>query len=140
MTTKVLSLRVTSALADELRRRSEASGQSAAALAQQLVDEGLRQDRHPGIAFRGGPSGRRAGLPRGPDVWEIVSVLRRLGARGDEAVIEAAEWLNQDPREIRLAVAYYADYPAEVDARLRLEDEEQRRLQSVAERQQHLLG
>lgn len=140
MTSSVLSLRVPPPLAEELRRRSEAAGLSAAALAQRILDEGLRMERHPGITFRGGPSGRRAGLPRGPDVWEVVSVLRRLDAEGDEAVAEAAEWLGQPAREIHLAIDYYTDHPEEVDAQLRLSDEEQERLQRTTERRQLLLG
>ena len=140
MDTKVLSLRVAAPLAEDLRQRSEAAGVSAAALAQRLLDEGLRLERHPAIAFRGGPSGRRAGLPRGPDVWEVVSVLRRIDAEGDAAVAEAAEWLGQPTQEIRVALEYYADYPDEVDARLHREDEEQERLRRTTERRQLLFG
>lgn len=37
-------------------------------------------EAHPGIVFRDGPSGRRAGTAAGPDVWAVVSLL--LGLRG----------------------------------------------------------
>jgi hypothetical protein len=32
-------------------------------------------EEHPGIAFRDGPSGRRAALAGGPDVWEAIVTL-----------------------------------------------------------------
>ena len=65
------------------------------------MDEALRTEEHPGITFRAGPTGRRAGLVGGPDVWEVIDTLlivrdaepeladdalirARLGLRGDE--------------------------------------------------------
>ena len=45
-------------------------GASASSVAARLVDEGLRMDEHPGVMFRDGPTGRRAVLVGGPDVWE----------------------------------------------------------------------
>ncbi len=46
---------------------------------------------HPGIVFKDGPSGRRAGGGLGPDVWEVVTFLRQVEERGDEAIAAAAE-------------------------------------------------
>src|ERR1039457_4808289 len=51
-------------------------GLSLSAAANLLVDEGLRLTEHPGIAFRDGPTGRRAALAAGPDVWEVVRAVR----------------------------------------------------------------
>ncbi|MGA2830658.1 MAG: hypothetical protein ABSF03_31600, partial [Streptosporangiaceae bacterium] len=31
---------------------------------------------HPGIVFRAGPTGRRASLASGPDVWEAVRAIK----------------------------------------------------------------
>lgn len=90
---------------------------SAAAL---LVEEGLRMDTHPGIVFRQGPSGRRAGLAAGPDVWEIVRAVR--GTRAAEPSLDSAEVLAVVAENtglslpmLRVAVAYYAAFPDEVD-------------------------
>jgi hypothetical protein len=41
-------------------------------VAERLIEEGLRTEEFPGIAFRSGPTGRRVGLVGGPDVWEIA--------------------------------------------------------------------
>ncbi|MGH3769091.1 MAG: hypothetical protein ACRDS0_21610 [Pseudonocardiaceae bacterium] len=38
-------------------------------------DEALRVEEHPGISLRPGPTGRRAGLVGGPDVWEVIETL-----------------------------------------------------------------
>ena len=88
-----------------------------------FVDEALRCDEHPGIMFRPGPTGRRAGLVAGPDVWEVIDTLHTLRdaepGLADEALVEAtAEALGQPPRKVRIAVRYYAAYRAEVDDRI----------------------
>lgn len=83
---------------------------------QRYIEEGLRMDRHPGIVFRPGPAGRRPGLVGGPDVWEVVRVVRNVETRGERAIAEAASWLGLSDAQIRIAVEYYADYPAEIDA------------------------
>jgi len=44
---------------------------------------------HPGVLFRTGPTGRRAGLAAGPDVWEVVRAVR--SARGAEPAAEFAD-------------------------------------------------
>src|SRR5688572_21638250 len=72
-----LSVRFDDQVLERLRRRARAvPGLTPAGLAQRLVDEGLRMTEHPGIVFKDGPSGRRAALAFGPDVWEVVTFLR----------------------------------------------------------------
>lgn len=68
---------------------------------------------HPGIVFREGPSGRRAGLAgHGLDVWEVVETIRN--EEGD--VQAAAAYLAISPHLVAAARGYYADYPDEIDA------------------------
>ena len=58
---------------DVLRRLSDLAtrtGSSVSSTMERLLDEALRREAHPGITFRDGPSGRRAGLVAGPDVDE----------------------------------------------------------------------
>lgn len=75
-------------------------------------------DEHPGVVFKDGPGGRRAALAFGPDVWEVVKVLRELDERGDAAIGAAAELLALSPAKVRVAMRYYADYQAEIDAEI----------------------
>ncbi len=51
-------------------------GMSLSSAANRLVDEALRMSEHPGIMFRPGPTGRRAALAGGPDVWEVVRAVK----------------------------------------------------------------
>ena len=72
-----------------LDARSERLGESKARVAERLIEEGLRIEAFPGIVFRSGPTGRRAGIAGGPDVWEIVRDLKGVVAEGSTDPIEA---------------------------------------------------
>ncbi len=73
---------------------------------------------HPGIVFRRGPTGRRAALAGGPDVWELMFTLKSGKARGEEAITATAELLGLTDSQVRTAVRYYAAFPDEVDRRI----------------------
>lgn len=88
---------------------------SPATLAQRLIDEGLRTAAHPAVVFRDGPAGRRPSLINGPDVAEVVSIVRHLEDSGEEAIGEAARWLEIPHSAVRAAVDYYVEFTDEVD-------------------------
>ena len=119
---EVFSIRMTDSLAQRLRARAAESGEPVSRLAQRLIDEGLRMAVHPGIVFRPGPGGRRAALLNGPDVWEVIGLLRSLEARGDAAVGEAAQWLGVPVSAIGQALAYYGSFPGEIDEAIAAND------------------
>jgi hypothetical protein len=73
---------------------------------------------HPGVIFKDGPSGHRAALVYGPDIWEIIKYLREIDDRGPAALDAAAETFAADPGRIATAVSYYGDYPSEIDAEI----------------------
>jgi hypothetical protein len=119
-----LSIRFDDSLLARLRRRAQSvTGSSTSALAQRLIDEGLRMADHPGVIFKDGPSGRRAALAYGPDIWEIIKYIREIDDRGPAALDAAAEAFAADPGRIATAVSYYGDYPAEVDAEIAAADD-----------------
>ena len=62
---------------------------------------------HPGVIFKDGPSGRRAALAYGPDIWEIIKFLREVDERGPAALDAAAEVFAVDASRIATAVSYY---------------------------------
>lgn len=118
------SARLDAAVVDRLERRGARSGLNRSRLAERYIDEGVRMDDHPGIVFRDGPTGRRAGLVAGPDVWEVIGALRSTGLEGEEAIRVTAEWSGLSVRQVRDAIGYYSEYPSEVDERIRLNEEE----------------
>jgi hypothetical protein len=114
-TPKPFSVRMTQRTLDRLDRGARRRGESKARTAERLIDEGLRMEDHPGIAFRDGPAGRRPVLAAGPDVWEVVETLKGTGAKGEDAIVATAEWGNLTTGQVRIAVRYYADFTDEID-------------------------
>jgi len=111
-----LSIRFNDDLLERLRKRARGiSGATPSGLAQLLIDEGLRMAEHPGIVFKDGPTGRRAALALGPDVWEVVTFVRESEERGASAIEAAAEALALPPARVRAALDYYSTFPDEID-------------------------
>jgi len=118
------------------RRRGEAKSRTA----ERLIDEGLRMEDHPGIVFKDGPAGRRAALANGPDVWEVVKVVKEFGSTGEQAIAGAAEWGNLSHAQVNVALRYYGDFPEEVDARIAFNREETERQYAAWQRTQQALA
>ncbi len=119
-------------------------GTSASSLANIFVDEALRAEEHPGIVFRPGPTGRRAGLVGGPDVWEVIGALQAVRAEdpdlADESLVAAvAEGTGLSPRVVRIAIRYYAAYPAEVEERIAANHEAAQEAEAAWQAEQDLL-
>jgi hypothetical protein len=110
-----------------------------------LVDEALRAHEHPLITFKDGPAGRRARVVGGPDVWEIIGAVRSVReaepeVAADEVLAVVAETSGVPMPFVRAALAYWGDYPEEVDAFLGRARAEAAQAQAAWERQQELLG
>jgi hypothetical protein len=120
---KQFSARLDAGVVERLESRGIRSGLNKSRLAERYIDEGMRMEDHPGIVFRDGPTGRRAGLAAGPDVWEVISALRSSGQLGDDAINATAEWSGLTIRQVRAAVSYYNDYPGEIDERIRFNND-----------------
>jgi uncharacterized protein (DUF433 family) len=121
-----------------LAERASETSESRNALAERLIAEGLRTERHPLISFRSGASGLRRPALAGTrlDVWQVIDTVR--GEHGDVAA--TAEYLSIPERLVRAAVDYYADFADEIDAyraeELRFAERERERW----ERAQRVLG
>ena len=123
-----------------LRERSKRRGEPLARLAQRYIEEGLRTDDHPGIVFRDGPAGRRAGLVGGPDVWEVVGALRSVPESGEARVAALAERIGLSEAKVRTAIRYYSEYPEEIDSWIAANDAEAERLEAAFARERELLA
>jgi hypothetical protein len=136
-----LSVRFDDQVLERLRRRARAvPGLTPSGLAQRLVDEGLRMTEHPGVVFKDGPSGRRAALAFGPDVWEVVTFLRQVEERGDEAIAAAAEVFALPEPRLRAALHYYAAHPDEIDAEVDQAEAESALAETAWEAERRLLA
>lgn len=108
------SFRLSRVTSDLLDAEAESQHESRNALADRLLNEGVRMERHPMIRFRTGPAGRRE-----PHIVGTRLLVRQVMAslRGDDKDVEVtAEQLGVPVRAIRAAVSYYAEFAAEVDA------------------------
>jgi hypothetical protein len=97
-----------------IAQEAERLEQSETTLVETLAEEGARMWQFPGIAFRGAAQNRRAwAIGAGMDVWEIIEAYQALGAGG--RLSAEAEVTEQD---LRLALAYFEQYPDEIDQAL----------------------
>jgi hypothetical protein len=135
-----LSIRFDPALLERLRRRAAAGATTPSGLAQRLVDEGLRTQEHPGVVFRDGPSGRRAALVAGPDVWEVVAAVRHSTARGEAAVTAAADEMDLSVAQVKTALEYYGSYPEEIDEQVAENERAAEEAYAAWQAQQRLLA
>jgi Ribbon-helix-helix protein, copG family len=114
-----VSVRLDDHLAERLRLRARAAGESLSDRLRRYAEEGTRRDEHPMITFRDGPTGRRAGLIGGPDVWEVAMWIDDLGPVADPAAELAADGIVTRAQS-DVALAYRAAYPDEIDAHIDL--------------------
>jgi hypothetical protein len=120
-------------LDDQLRQRLAAAAEAeGTALVERFVREGLAVAEHPGVVFKPGPSGRRAALAGGPDVWEVVSGLRRLSGSESERIAVLAREFGIHERQVVLALNYAAAHKDEIEARIRANDRALGRAEQIA--------
>ena len=120
-------------------------GMSLSSAANRLVDEALRMSEHPGIVFRPGPTGRRAGLANGPDIWEAIRAIRSAreaepSLAEDELLAMVADNTGIPVRLLRIAVRYWASYPDEIDAEIAAADTAEEHAEQAWQREQRLLA
>lgn len=120
-------------------------GMSASSAISTLVDEGLRMHEHPAIVFRDGPTGRRAAVAAGSDVWEIIRSLRDARVHEptltDHARISlVATNAGLTTGQVQAAIGFYTTYPDEVDRMVREADEAEGTALAAWERRSDLLS
>ena len=115
---RAVSLPISEDLAERLRVEGEACEQPPPVLAASLIDEGLKTRQFPGIVYMDGPSGRRASLAQGPDVWQIIRALQEVPEDQYDPVETICIESDLHERQIRLAVSFYEAYPDEIEAKI----------------------
>src|SRR5713101_1566804 len=120
-------------------------GLSLSAAANLLVDEGIRSAEHPGVVFRDGPTGRRAALAGGPDVWELVRAVKSARTAepelADDGLLGLVGGNTGTPmRLVRTAVRYWASYPGGIDAEIAAADAAEDAAEQAWHRENQLLA
>ena len=106
------TFRFPDSLLNALGERAHERGESANALAERYVQEGLRRDAHPLIDFWDSGAGRRAMvLGSRIEVGQVVDTW--LGS--NKSAEATAEYFNLPERFIAAALQYYAAFQEEVD-------------------------
>ena len=134
------SFRLPEDLLAKLDQEADASGTSVTSLVATLLNEGITTRRFPGVIYRDGPIGRRAGLVAGPDIWEVVRAVRDTKGRGEKRLGAVADATGLLLSQIRLAVDFYSAHPAEIDQRIEADNREAERVRELINRRQHLLS
>lgn len=127
------SFRLDDDLLERLETESRAASISTTSLVSSLLDEGLKTRQFPGVVYRPGPTGRRAALLGGPDVWEVIRDLRHWPGKGMERVERLADELGLSANRVSLAADFYGAFPEEIDARI---EENERAAEEIRRRAQ----
>lgn len=117
MASGVVSVRLSHDVAEKVRTISTLEHRSVAETIKILTEEALKLREFPGITFTDGPTGRRARLIGGIDVWEVLEPYV-LAGHDWRTLRDSYPFL--DEATLRLAVRYYEAYPQEIDARIGL--------------------
>jgi hypothetical protein len=105
------SMRISKSMEALVEREARRTGRSKGAVVEALADEALRMRLFPGVAFRGTDWDRRAwAIGTAFDVWQLVQAYQDIGS-----VERMAESGAASERQIRLALAYYGQFPDEID-------------------------
>ncbi len=112
-----VSLRLPREMAEKVRRLAASEHRSTAEMVRVLTEEAIKMREFPDIVFTDGPTGRRATLRDGLDVWEVIEPYL-LG--GKDWLVLRQSYPEMDEPTLRAAVRYYESYPEEIESRIAL--------------------
>ncbi len=110
-----VSLRLPDAVSEKVRTLATLEHRSLAEMTKLLIEEAIILREFPDIEFTEGPTGRRATMRTGLDVWEIVEPYLLAGK--DWQVLRQS-YPDLDEAVLRSALRYYEAYPDEIEARI----------------------
>lgn len=134
------SFRLPEGLLARLDEEGRLTGVSVTTLVATLLDEGLKTRRFPGVVYRDGPAGRRAGLIGGPDVWEVVRDLQHAPGRGMKRIEHLAAESGVPAERIRLAADFYSAHPEEIDRVILADEQAAERARRMIDQRERLLS
>lgn len=134
------SIRLEDGLRERLAALAATEGTTATELIERFVREGLDCTEHWGIVFKAGPSGRRAALAGGPDVWEVVAALRHTDGSEAGRVAALARQFGIHERQVVIALDYAAAHREEIEARIQANEHALVEAERVAVERERLLA
>ena len=110
------SIRLPEEAVKEIEALASGTGKDFSGIARDLLVEGVKMRRCPGIIFADGPAGRRARIAgTGIDVWEFIATFKGLGENYNN-LKKTYHWLGD--QQIRAALSYYALYPDDIEEKI----------------------
>ena len=124
-----MEIKIPDELAAQVAGIAEQRGQSPESLIIEMVTEGLKMHRVPGILFADGATGRRVRIGgTGIEVFEVIDRYELVN-RDREKLQQIFHWLGN--HQLTAAVAYYEAYPDEIKARLHTDEEDRAALEDL---------
>jgi len=132
--TTPFSTRMDDDIREELMEHAERSDVSSSKLVNRYVKEGLRMDKHPAIAFKTTPQGRRAVLASRPGL-QVIDIIGTWQAERQD-VGATARYFQISEDDVRAVLRYYAGYKDEIDQDLKAHLEAQENYKRVLEQRE----
>ncbi len=127
-------------VAERLKTEAGVRASSTSALAEELIDEGLRTRRHPLVSFRDGAAGRRVARIGGSDIWEVVGGIVGGDVPVTERVRRAIELFGLTNAQVDAVPGDSAEFADEVDDEIAANERVAKEAEALLRRRQDLLA
>lgn len=113
MLTVQKSLRIPKDIIEEIEEVAKDSGRDFTSAANELLTEGIKAHRCPGVVFSEGVSGKRARIAgTGIEVWELIAAYKSV-KEDYKRLRKTYHWLTE--QQIKSAIGYYGLYAEEIE-------------------------
>ncbi|MBI4730466.1 MAG: ribbon-helix-helix protein, CopG family [Acidobacteria bacterium] len=133
------SFRLPEDLLARLEAQARAEGRSVSGLASSMLNEAVKTRLFPGIVYRPGPTGRRAAVAGGPDVWELVRAVKEATGYPKHRIAHVSKSLGISAAALRLAIDFYTSFPDEIDQRIAEDERAAEHVRDLVARRERLL-
>ena len=127
-------------VAERLKTDAGVRATPTSALAEELIDEGLRTRRHPLVSFRDGAAGRRVARIGGSDIWEVVGGIVGGDVPVTERVRRAIKLFGLTNAQVDAVPGDSAEFADEVDDEIAANERVAKEAEALLRRRQDLLA
>ena len=127
-------------VAERLKTDAGVRATPTSALAEELIDEGLRTRRHPLVSFRDGAAGRRVARIGGSDIWEVVGGIVGGDVPVTERVRRAIELFGLTNAQVDAVPGDSAEFADEVHDEIAANERVAKEAEALLRRRQDLLA